>query len=100
MANVFCRIEPKAWNPRINREKIAIEWKFTRKMARLKLNYLFKRSTHKGHRVTQLLKRWLPKFTNSGAAIASVIYLDLLTGWLVGKLHGDGVSRRVERPVL
>lgn len=40
------RLQAKAWNRRINREKITIEWKFTRKMARLKLNYLFKRSGH------------------------------------------------------
>jgi hypothetical protein len=40
------RRQAKAWNRRINREKITIEWKFTRKLARLTLNYLFKRSKH------------------------------------------------------
>jgi hypothetical protein len=39
-------IQAKAWNRCINREKITIKWKFTRKLARLKLNYLFKRSKH------------------------------------------------------
>lgn len=38
------RIQAKAWNRRMNREKITIKWKFTRKQARLKLYYLFKRS--------------------------------------------------------
>ena len=38
------RRQAKAWNRRANRDRITIKWKFTRKLARLKLNYLFTRS--------------------------------------------------------
>lgn len=38
------RRQAKAWNRRINRTQTTIKWKFTRKKARLKLNYLFMRS--------------------------------------------------------
>jgi FkbM family methyltransferase len=38
------RDQAKAWNRRVNRDKITIKWKFTRKLARLTLNYLIKRS--------------------------------------------------------
>ena len=40
------RRQAKAWNRRTNRDKIKIQWKFTRKLARLKLNYSFTRSRH------------------------------------------------------
>jgi hypothetical protein len=40
------RCQAKAWNCRTNRDKIKIQWKFTRKLARQKLNYSFKRSRH------------------------------------------------------
>ncbi len=40
------RRQAKAWNRRTNRDRTTIKWKFTRKLARLKLNYLFKRSQH------------------------------------------------------
>src|SRR5664279_3285274 len=40
------RCQAKAWNRRTNRYKIKIQWKFTRKLARLKLNYSFKRSRY------------------------------------------------------
>jgi hypothetical protein len=40
------RCQAKAWHRRTNRDKIKIQWKFTRKLARLKLNYSFKRSQH------------------------------------------------------
>jgi len=40
------RRQAKAWNRRANRDKITIKWKFTRKLARLKLNYSFTRSAH------------------------------------------------------
>ena len=33
------RRQAKAWNRRTNRDKLKIKWKFTRKLARLKLNY-------------------------------------------------------------
>jgi len=36
--------QANAWNRRANRDKITIKWKFTRKLARLKLNYSIKRS--------------------------------------------------------
>jgi hypothetical protein len=38
------RRQAKAWNHRSNRARIKIQWKFTRKLARLKLNYSIKRS--------------------------------------------------------
>jgi hypothetical protein len=38
------RRQAKAWNRRVNRDQITIKWKFTRKLARLKLNYSFTRS--------------------------------------------------------
>jgi hypothetical protein len=37
------RRQAKAWNRRVNRDQITIKWKFTRKIARLKLNYSFTR---------------------------------------------------------
>ena len=40
------RRQAKAWNRRINRAQTAIKWKFTRKQARLKLNYLITRSQY------------------------------------------------------
>jgi hypothetical protein len=40
------RIQAKAWNRRANRDRVTIKWKFTRKMARLKLNYPFTRSRY------------------------------------------------------
>jgi DDE superfamily endonuclease len=40
------RDQAKAWNRRANRDKITIKWKFTRKLARIKLNYSFKRSRY------------------------------------------------------
>jgi hypothetical protein len=40
------RRQAKPWNRRANRDKITIEWKFTRKLARLKLNYSFTRSRY------------------------------------------------------
>jgi hypothetical protein len=36
--------EAQAWNQRINRDHFTIEWKFTRKKARRKLNYTITRS--------------------------------------------------------
>jgi hypothetical protein len=38
------RRQAMAWNRRTNRDRIKIQWKFTRKLARLTLNYSFKRS--------------------------------------------------------
>ena len=38
------RCQGKAWHRRTNRNKTKIQWKFTRKLARLKLNYSFRRS--------------------------------------------------------
>ena len=38
------RRQAKAWNHRTNRDQIKIQWNFTRKLARLKLNYLITRS--------------------------------------------------------
>jgi hypothetical protein len=40
------RRQAKAWNRSANHHKITIKWKFTRRLARLKLNYSFKRSGH------------------------------------------------------
>jgi hypothetical protein len=40
------RHQAKAWNRRANRDRITIKWKFTRKMARLKLNCPFTRSRY------------------------------------------------------
>ena len=40
------RRQAKASNRSANRHKITIKWKFTRKLARLKLNYSFKRSQY------------------------------------------------------
>ena len=38
------RRQTKAWNRRVNRDRITIRWKFTRKQARRKLNYSITRS--------------------------------------------------------
>jgi hypothetical protein len=38
------RRQTKAWNKRVNRDRITIRWKFTRKQARRKLNYSITRS--------------------------------------------------------
>jgi DDE superfamily endonuclease len=38
------RRQAKAWNRRVNRDQITSNWKFTRKLARLKFNYSFTRS--------------------------------------------------------
>jgi len=38
------RRQTKAWNRRTNRDRITIQWKFTRKQARRKLNYSITRS--------------------------------------------------------
>jgi transposase len=38
------RRQTKAWNRHVNRDHIAICWKFTRKQARRKMNYAFTRS--------------------------------------------------------
>jgi hypothetical protein len=38
------RRQAKAWNHRSNHARLKIQWKFTRKLARLKLNYSIKRS--------------------------------------------------------
>ncbi len=38
------RRQTKAWNRRANRDRITIQWKFTRKQARRKLNYSITRS--------------------------------------------------------
>jgi hypothetical protein len=38
------RREARAWNHRANRDQITIQWKFTRKCARLTMNYYFMRS--------------------------------------------------------
>ena len=40
------RHQAKAWNRRTNRDKITIKWKFTRKLARRKLNYSIRRSRY------------------------------------------------------
>jgi hypothetical protein len=40
------RRQARAWNRRINRDKLTIRWRFTRKQARLKLNYSIKRSRY------------------------------------------------------
>ena len=40
------RRQAKAWNRRTNRDKITIQWKFTRKLARMKLNYSITRSRY------------------------------------------------------
>jgi hypothetical protein len=40
------RRQAKAWNRRTNHDKTRIKWKFTRKLARIKLNYLFTRSLY------------------------------------------------------
>ena len=40
------RCQAAAWNCRTNRDNIKIQWKFTRKLARRKLNYSFTRSRH------------------------------------------------------
>jgi hypothetical protein len=45
LGNIFMLRRPaKAWNCRTNRDRIKIQWKFARKLARLKLDYSFKRS--------------------------------------------------------
>ena len=33
------RREAKAWNRKMNRDQVAIDWRFTRKKARLKFGY-------------------------------------------------------------
>jgi len=38
------RRQTKAWNRRVNRDRLTIQWKFTRKQARRKLNYSITRS--------------------------------------------------------
>ena len=38
------RRQTKAWNHRTNRDRVTIQWKFTRKQARRKMNYAFTRS--------------------------------------------------------
>ena len=38
------RRQTKAWNRRVNRNQVTIQWKFTRKQARRKLNYSITRS--------------------------------------------------------
>ena len=43
--STLCR-QAKAWNRRTNRDKITIRWRFTRKHARLKLNYSIMRSRY------------------------------------------------------
>ena len=40
------RRQTKAWNRRTNRDRITIQWKFTRKLARRKLHYSIKRSRY------------------------------------------------------
>jgi transposase len=40
------RKQTRAWNRRMNRTRVAIDWKFTRKHARHKLHYTIKRSEH------------------------------------------------------
>ena len=41
---VSLRSQARAWNRRVNSDKITIQWKFTRKQARRKLNYTITRS--------------------------------------------------------
>ena len=43
---VSLRKETRAWNRRVNRDRVAIEWKFTRKQARKKLGYTIMRSRY------------------------------------------------------
>jgi hypothetical protein len=40
------RSQARAWNRRVNRDRITIRWKFTRKQARRKLNYTITRSRY------------------------------------------------------
>jgi hypothetical protein len=40
------RPQVRAWNRRTNRKRITIQWKFTRKQARLTLNYSITRSQY------------------------------------------------------
>jgi transposase len=40
------RSQARAWNRRVNRDKITIQWKFTRKQARRKRNYTITRSQY------------------------------------------------------
>lgn len=40
------RRQTKAWNHQTNRDRITIQWKFTRKLARRKLHYSFTRSRY------------------------------------------------------
>jgi hypothetical protein len=40
------RSETQAWSRRTNRNRITIDWKFTRKQARHKLRYTFTRSQY------------------------------------------------------
>ena len=43
---VSLRQETRAWNRRVNRDQVAIEWKFTRKQARKRLGYIITRSRY------------------------------------------------------
>ena len=40
------RQQTRAWNRRMNRDRVTIQWKFTRKQARHKFRYIIKRSKH------------------------------------------------------
>jgi len=46
------RSQARAWNRRVNRDQISIQWKFTRKQARRKLKYTITRS------VVAWIERW------------------------------------------
>jgi hypothetical protein len=40
------RQQTRAWTSRMNRDRVTIQWKFTRKRARHKFRYIIKRSKH------------------------------------------------------
>jgi DDE superfamily endonuclease len=40
------RMETRAWNRRVNRDRVTIQWSFTRKQARKKFGYTITRSRH------------------------------------------------------
>ena len=40
------RQQTRTWNRRMNRDRVTVQWKFTRKQARHKLRYIIKRSKH------------------------------------------------------
>ena len=40
------RQQTRIWNRRMNRDRVTIQWKFTRKQARHKFRYIIKRSKH------------------------------------------------------